>query len=74
MATKTSSGMTAFSPAERRNWGYWDGRSARERNRHPEWCKSYHHRPAHPFNKPYGEGFWAGWYGEAHPNTGEVPA
>lgn len=61
-----------FSPAERRNWGYWDGRSARERGRLPEWSRAGTvHR--HPFDKPYGEAFWKGWYGEAHPNTGKVP-
>jgi hypothetical protein len=56
------------SPAERRNWGYWDGKSARERGRFPDWAKAYVTRQAHPFDKPYGEAFWAGWYDEPHPN------
>lgn len=57
-----------FSPAERRNWGYWDGKAARERGRFPVWAKSYNHRQAHPFDQQYGKGFWAGWYDESHPN------
>ena len=61
-----------FSPAERRNWGYWDGRSARERGRLPEWSRAGTTH-GHPFDKPYGEAFWAGWYGQPHPNTGETP-
>jgi hypothetical protein len=55
------------SPAERRNRGYWDGLSARERGRLPVWDKSAVYRCRHPFDKPYGEGFWIGWYGEPAP-------
>lgn len=61
-----------FSPAERRNWGYWDGRAARERGKLPEWS-TRNSAGRHPFDKPYGEAFWLGWYGEAHPNTGAMP-
>jgi hypothetical protein len=59
---------TRFSTAERRNWGYWDGIHARHRGRFPEWNKVSTYRCRHPFDKPYGEGFWSGWYGEDHPN------
>ena len=59
-----------FSPAERRNWGFWDGVSARERGRPPLWDKGYVYRCRHPFDQLYGEAFWAGWYGEPHPNVG----
>lgn len=64
--------VSKFSPAERRNWGWWDGKAAAERNRWPEWNKSHVYRPAHPFDRPYGEAFWAGWYGEPHPNRKET--
>lgn len=63
-------------PNVRRNWGWHDGRSARERGaRLPEWARS--HGAGHPTDKPYGEGFWAGWYGEQSPSkfdpeTGKV--
>lgn len=53
-----------FSPAIRRNWGYWDGKAAREKGKFPIWARSFNHRQAHPHDKAYGEGFWAGWYGE----------
>ncbi len=57
------------SPAERRNWGYWDGRAAREAGRWPEWCRpSADFRNAH-YDKQYGTGFHAGWYGEPHPSV-----
>ncbi|HEX6957579.1 MAG TPA: hypothetical protein VF194_06285 [Ferrovibrio sp.] len=59
-----------FSPADRRNWGYWDGRADAERGRMPPW-----NRPTadgadcpHPFDRVYGEAYWAGWRGEPHPN------
>jgi hypothetical protein len=62
-----------FSPFEFRNWGYWDGVAFRKRGRYPsEWANAAVHKPLHPTNKPYGEGFWAGWYGEAHPNDASV--
>lgn len=63
-----------FSPAERRNWGYWDGVSDRRRGKRAPWVLSYVYRCKHPFDRPYGEAYWAGYYGEPHPNTGEVPA
>ncbi len=63
---------TRWTPAERRNWGYWDGRAARSRNRYPVWARSHLYRGQHPFDQCYGTAFWAGWYGEAHPNTGKV--
>jgi len=61
-------------PAIRRNWGYWDGFNARQRNAWPVWAPASSHRAAHPFDRPYGEAFWSGWYGEAHPATGLPPA
>ncbi len=63
-----------FSPEIRRNWGFWDGRSDAEKGRTALWMngRCHIHRAAHPLSKPYGEGYWAGYYGEAHPNTGEV--
>jgi hypothetical protein len=67
MATRSTKTPSRFSPAIRRNWGYWDGVSARERGRLPLWaprCSG----GRHPFDKPYGEGFWLGWDSEAHPN------
>lgn len=63
---RNSSAQT-FTPATRRNWGYWDGVAARERGRMPEWAKPGVYRCAHPFDKAYGEGFWTGWYGETPP-------
>lgn len=59
---------TKFSPAERRNWGYWDGTAARERGRLPEWAP-LHSGTKHPFDAPYGAAFWLGWNGEPHPNV-----
>jgi len=70
MARSSTDADKWFSPAERRNWGYWDGKAARERGRYPEWAECFHPRKKHPFDKQYGDGFWAGWYGEPHPNTG----
>jgi hypothetical protein len=67
--SKRTATLPKFSPAERRNWGYWDGIGARERNRRPDWDKPGVYRCAHPFDKPYGEAFWLGWYGEPHPNA-----
>jgi hypothetical protein len=71
-ASRTSSGepyaASRFSPAERRNWGYWDGVHARERGRLPPWSRAGT-VSRHPFDKPYGEAFWLGWYGETHPNA-----
>ena len=51
----------------RRNRGYWDGVSAKARNRWPVWTKSCLYRGKHPFDALYGEGFWTGWYGETPP-------
>lgn len=48
----------------RRNWGYWDGVAAKKRGRYPEWSRSWIYRGKHPFDKPYGEGFWDGWEGK----------
>ena len=60
--------MTKFTPAERRNWGYWDGKAAHERGKWPEWCPCHADmRKAH-YDKQYGIGFHAGWYDEDHPN------
>lgn len=59
---------TIFSPAIRRNWGFWDGKAARARNAHPVWASPIQHRPKHPCDKAYGEGFWIGWYGEPAPD------
>ncbi len=61
--------VSKFSPAERRNWGFWDGVADAERGRWPEWDRSHTYRGRHPFDKPYGEAYWAGRYGEAHPNA-----
>lgn len=54
----------AFTAATRHNWGYWDGVSARERGRYPEWAKSSIYRQTHPTDPNYGVGFWKGWEGE----------
>ena len=69
---KWPTNLPKSSPAERRNWGYWDGRSDRERGKTALWSKggTIH---AHPYDKPYGEAYWSGFYGEPHPNTGETP-
>lgn len=58
--------------SERRNSGYWDGVHARERNRFPLWNKVAVYKCKHPFDKPYGEGFWTGWYGEEPPKGAVV--
>ena len=55
-------------PTERRNAGWFDGVNARKIHRFPIWNKVSVYRCRHPFDKPYGEGFWAGWYGEAYPS------
>jgi hypothetical protein len=47
------------------NSGYDDGLCARQRSRHPMWASASQFRSPHPFDKQYGLGFWAGWYGEA---------
>jgi hypothetical protein len=64
-----ASTLRKFSPAERRNWGYWDGFNARQRGRLPMWAR-YASAP-HPFDRQYGAAYWQGWYGELHPNTGD---
>jgi hypothetical protein len=69
---KSKSTLPHFEPVFRRNWGYWDGRSARERGRLPVWSPR-NSDGKHPFNQAYGVAFWQGWYGEPHPNTGKVP-
>lgn len=60
-----------FSPAERRNWGYWDGKADGKVGKKPAWyvrtangsdCR-------HPTDRIYGEAYWDGWYGRPHPNT-----
>lgn len=58
-----------FEPAVRRNWGYWDGVAARQLGiAKPMWqAHAWQTRPAHPFDKPYGEGYWVGYYGEEAP-------
>lgn len=58
---------TPWTAAIRRNWGYWEGVAARTRNQFPMWNKVSVYRCQHPSDKPYGEAFWAGWYGEEHP-------
>lgn len=58
-----------FSVTERRNWGYWDGVNARKRGRYPEWAPSHTYRAKHPLDRAYGEAFWDGWEGNAHPNN-----
>ena len=63
-----------FPAKQRRNWGYWDGVNARKKDRYPAWAKPWNHRQKHPTDKAYGQGFWSGFYGEAHPNTGIIPA
>lgn len=64
--------MQNFSVDERRNWGYWDGVAARKRGRLPEWTRgrAHIHRCRHPHDRAYGEAFWAGYYGDDHPNLG----
>lgn len=57
-----------FSPAERRNWGYWDGKAAHLMRRYPTWAPARSYEAPHPTDKVYGEAFWKGWRGEAHPN------
>jgi len=57
-----------FSPAERRNWGFWDGKADAAKGRYPQWCKyGADMRKAH-FDKSYAAGYYAGWYGHEHPN------
>jgi len=59
---------TNFPSAIRRNWGYWDGQADRAAGRPgPAWAKSHQFRPKHPFDKPYGEGYWIGFYNEPAP-------
>ena len=70
--TKLTKVSTKFSTAERRNWGYWDGKAAQESGRLPEWNHGPSYRCKHPFDQMYGEAFWQGFYGEYHPNTGEI--
>ncbi len=48
-----------FAPAERRNWGYWDGVSARERGRLPVWSPR-NSGGKHPSDKSYAPAFWLG--------------
>jgi hypothetical protein len=57
----------------RKNWGYWDGVSARKRGQHAPWVPCGR-TIDHPFDKAYGKAYWLGYYGEAHPNTGKIPA
>lgn len=66
------SDLPKFSAAERRNWGFWDGDSDRKTNRRPAWVNPGVYRCRHPFDQSYAAGYWAGFYGEAHPNTGET--
>lgn len=73
MAKKLPAGLSNVSRDERKNWGFWDGRAAAKRHRWPEWARvGVDFAKAH-FDSAYGEGFHAGWYGQPHPVTGEVP-
>jgi hypothetical protein len=63
---------STFTDTERRNWGFWDGRSDKAKGRCAKWARSTTiYRPPHPVSKAYGDGYWAGFDGEAHPNTKE---
>lgn len=57
-----------FTPAERRNWGYWDGKADGAKGRWPAWCKIGADMAKAHFDKSYAAGYKAGWYGDAHPN------
>jgi hypothetical protein len=59
-----------FHATERRNWGFWDGRSDSMHRRRPQWSPSWTVDRKHPSSPSYGQGYWAGYYGEKHPNTG----
>jgi len=48
-----------FCDKTRNNWGYFDGLSAKERNRFPQWANTQ--GDPHPWDKEYGKGFWRGW-------------
>jgi hypothetical protein len=65
--TKRAPKADSFSPAIRRNWGYWDGVSCRERGKRPMWDRPTVYKCSHPTDRAYGEGFWTGFYGEPHP-------
>lgn len=55
-------------PQERRNAGWFDGVHARKWNRRPEWSPRSYVDARHPFDRAYGEGFWAGWYKQPYPS------
>ena len=58
---------SSFTPAIRRNWGYWDGIAARKAGRWPAWCRPHQDFAKVHFDKAYGEGFYIGWYGLTPP-------
>ena len=66
-----------FHPDIRKNWGYHDGRADRTAKKRPMWSPQHHTDKPHPFDKPYGEGYWKGYHGEPHsgskysPHTGK---
>lgn len=56
-----------WSAAERRNWGYWDGRADAASGRTPQWNTAGLDQP-HPLDADYGAAYWAGRAGAVHPN------
>lgn len=55
--------ISKFATADRRNWGFWDGKADAAKGRRPVWCKFGDMLKAHP-DKAYAEGYYAGWCGE----------
>ena len=60
----------------RRNWGWHAGVNARRTARHEPWVRCGQ-SSGHPCDKPYGEGYWAGYWGlespsRYDPHTGKV--
>ena len=71
-SSKTGQTLPQFPDEQRRNWGFWDGVNDRKIGRYAEWVRPFQTDTPHPFDAPYGEGYWLGRNGQPHPLTGEV--
>ena len=55
-------------PDIRRNWGYHAGLAVRANgSKHEPWVRPGQ-SSGHPFDKPYGEGYWAAYWGLPSPS------
>ena len=63
--------VSSTSARERFNWGYWDGRHDQERGKFAPWCGPCQ-TSGHPFDRIYGQGYWAGRYADRSETTSDA--